>query len=77
MVNTGENAYIIFNGIDSEYKNVDVALKDKVLQITFDKSDSGESAKQVYEIEPYSSEKFDAIQLIENDKETYFERVYS
>ena len=76
QVNIDNKSYIIFNGLKSEYKNVRVVLKDEVLQILFSKIDSDKSAKQVYEIKPYLSEKFDTIQLIENDKETYFETVY-
>ncbi|MGB6179555.1 hypothetical protein [Carnobacterium sp.] len=76
QVNIDNKSYIIFNGLKSEYKNVKVVLKDEVLQILFTKVDSDKSAKQVYEIKPYLSEKFDTIQLIENDKETHFETVY-
>lgn len=76
QVNIDNKSYIIFNGLKSEYKNVKVVLKDEVLQILFTKIDSDKSAKQVYEIKPYLSEKFDTIQLIENDKETHFENVY-
>lgn len=76
QVNIDNKSYIIFKGLKSEYKNVKVVLKDEVLQILFTKSESDKSAKQVYEIKPYLSEKFDTIQLIENDKETHFETVY-
>lgn len=76
QVNIDNKSYIIFNGLKSEYKNVKVVLKDEILQILFTKVDSDKSAKQVYEIKPYLSEKFDTIQLIENDKETHFETIY-
>lgn len=76
QVNIDNKSYIIFNGLKSEYMNVKVVLKDEVLQILFTKVDSDKSAKQVYEIKPYLPEKFDTIQLIENDKETHFETVY-
>lgn len=76
QVNTGKKGYIVFNGVKSEYKDVKVELKDEVLQIIFSKIESDESEKQIYEIKPYPSEKFDTIQLIENDKETHFESGY-
>lgn len=76
QVNTGKNNYIIFNGIKSEYKNVEVKLEDELLQIIFNKVDSKEATKKIYEIKPYPSEKINMIKLIENDEETHFEGNY-
>lgn len=74
-VNIKNKAYIIFNGVDHEYKNVALNLEDEVLQIIFNKVTSDAPSKKVFELIPYPSEKYDTIQLIENGEETHFEQV--
>lgn len=74
-VNIKNKAYIIFNGVDHEYQNVELNLEDESLHIIFSKVASDTPSKKIYELIPYPSEKYDTIQLIENGEETHFENI--
>lgn len=74
-VSTKKGEYIIFNGVNNEYKDVDINLEDETLNILFSKQTSETPTKKIYELTPYPSDKYDTIQLIENGEATHFENV--
>lgn len=76
QLNTDKTIYIIFKGNESEYKNVEGATKDEVLQITFNKTISNRSVKQVYEIKAYLVEEVETIELIQNGENINFENIF-
>ncbi|MDN6311154.1 MAG: hypothetical protein L0L57_07670 [Alkalibacterium sp.] len=76
QLNTDQTSYIIFNGIENEYKNVEAVTRDGELQIIFNKVASNESDKQVYEVIPYPLENIDTIKLIQNKKNITFKSIF-
>ena len=73
---TSKNKYIIFNGLENEYEDIDYELEDEVLKITFSKGDLIESRKKVYEISPFPTEEYETLILEEDGKNTVFNSVY-
>lgn len=72
---TNKNKYIVFNGLENDYKDIDYELEDDVLKITFSKGDLVESTKKIYEISPFPTEEYETLILEEDGENVVFNGV--
>ena len=71
-----EHKYIIFNGTEKLYENIDYELNDTILKIKFKTGTLFKSRQVVYEVYPFPSDIYDTIILEQNGKETAFKVIY-
>ncbi len=71
-----EHKYIIFNGTEKSYENIDYELNGTILKIKFKTGTLYKMRQVVYEVYPFPSDIYDTITLEQNGEETIFKGIY-
>lgn len=71
-----KHKYIIFNGTEKLYENIDYELNGANLKIKFKTGTLYKIRQVVYEVYPFPSDIYDTITLEQNGEETIFKGIY-